>query len=138
VPPERTFLPTQADTETGHRLTERCHHLAHAYRNGEMVCLRVELTVKADTRLGLAPRGRRCVTARFLERLEPALRTELVELVRHRGVVARRAAERMEPLEIVFDDPCLGRRRIIGRVEPPQLRHGDLHEIEFGLWEPTP
>jgi len=66
------------------------------------------------------------------------LRTELAELVRRRGAYARRAAERVRPVEIVFDDPRLGRQRIVGRLQAPQLRHGDLYEIEFGLHEPTP
>jgi hypothetical protein len=57
----------------------------------------------------------------------------LAELVRRRGVVARRAAERMRPIELVFDDPFLGRQWILGCVEPPQLRHGELHEITFDI-----
>jgi hypothetical protein len=44
----------------------------------------------------------------------------------------------MEPVEIVFDEPNLGRQRILGWVAPPQRRHGDLHDIEFGLWELAP
>jgi hypothetical protein len=67
--------------------------------------------------------------------LDPGLRAELAELVRRRGVVARRAAERMQPVEIVFDDPLLGRQRILGWIEPPQRRHGELHEIAFGISE---
>jgi len=122
----------------GDSLTERRYRWARAYRDGEMVCGRVELTVRADTRLGLAPRERRCLTVGFLERLNPALRTELTELVRRRGAVARRAAERMQPVEIIFDDARLGRQQIIGCVQPPQLRHGELHEIEFDLREPAP
>lgn len=140
MPADPTILVpgTQAAAETGHALTERRCRWAHAYRDGEMVCGRVELTVSADTRLGLAPRERRCLTARFLERLDAGLRTELAELVRRRGAVARRAAERMRPIEIVFDDPRLGCQRIIGSVQPPQLRHRALHKIEFGLREPAP
>ena len=120
---------------TDHALTERRYRWARAYRDGEMVCGRVEVTVRADRRLGLAPRERRCLTVGFLERLNPALCMELTELVRRRGAVARRAAERMQPVEIVFDDPRLGRQQIIGWVQPPQLRHGDLYEVEFGLRE---
>ncbi|MGI9097936.1 MAG: hypothetical protein ACR2H2_05495 [Solirubrobacteraceae bacterium] len=123
--------------DDGHPLTERRYRWARAYRDGEVVCGRVELTVSADTRLGLAPRERRCLTARFLERLDPALRTELAELVRRRGAVGRRAAERMQPVEIIFDDPRRGHHQITGYIQPPQLRHGDLHEIEFGLREPA-
>jgi hypothetical protein len=44
----------------------------------------------------------------------------------------------MEPVELVFDDPRLGLQRIVGWVQPPQLRHGELHEIEFDLREPAP
>jgi hypothetical protein len=137
VPPDRAILRTQAPTEMDQRLIEQRYRWARAYRGGEVVCGRVELTVSADMRLGLAPRERRCFTVRFLERLDSALRTELAEVVHRRGAVAQRAA-RMEPVEIVFDDQLLGRQRIIGRVEPPQLRHGDLYEIEFGLWESGP
>ena len=140
MPSDPTFLVpgTQAVAEAGRSLTERRYGRAHAYRDGEMVCGRVELTVRADMRLGLTPRERRCVSVRFLEHLDPALRAELAELVSRRGVIARRAAERIDPVEIVLDDPRLGRERIVGRVQPPQRRHGSLHEIEFGLREPGP
>jgi hypothetical protein len=130
--------PSQPFTETGHPLTAWRCHWAHACRDGEVVCGRVELSVKTDTRPGLTPHERRCVAARFRERLHPALRTELAELVRRRGMAAQRAAERMQPIEIVFDDPCLGLQRIVGWIQPPQLRRGDLHDIEFGLREPAP
>jgi hypothetical protein len=120
----------------GDPLNERRCRWARAYRDGEVVCGRVELTVRTDTRPGLAPRERRCITVRFLERLDSALRAELAELVRRRGQVARRSAERMRPVEIVVEDPGLGRQRMVGRVQPPQLRHGNLHEIEFDLREP--
>jgi hypothetical protein len=123
---------------TGHAVSGRRYSLAHACRDGEVVCGRVELIVRADTRLGLAPRERRCVAARFLEHLHPVLRAELAELVHRRGAVARRAAERMEPVELVFDDPRLGLQRIFGWVQPPRLRHGELHEIEFDVRESAP
>ena len=64
---------TQADTETGHPLTGRRHCWAHARRDDEVICGRVELNVTADTRLGLAPRERRRVALRFAEYLHPAL-----------------------------------------------------------------
>jgi hypothetical protein len=121
------------DPSTGQR-----YRWARAYRNGELVCGRVKLTVRADTRLGLTSRERRCLTVRFLDRLDPELRTELDELVGRRGAVARRAAERMRPVEIVVADPRLGRQRIIGSVQPPQIRHGDLRQIEFDLHEAAP
>lgn len=115
---------------------EQRYAWGRAYRDGEVVCGRVHVTIGRDGRLGLARHERRYVAARFLERLDPALRTELAELVRRRGSAARRAAERMEPVEIVLDDPRQGRQRIIGRVEPPQARYGELREIEFSLREP--
>ena len=119
-------------------LIGRHSRAAHACREHEVVCGLVELTIGADARLGLTARERRCVTVRFLDRLEPGLCAELTELVRHRGAVARRAAERMEPIDIVFDDPRLGLQRITGWIQPPQRRAGDLYEIEFGLREPAP
>jgi hypothetical protein len=102
-----------------------------------LICGRVELTVTADIRLGLTARERRCVVARFVERLHPVLRSELGELVRRRGAAGRRAAERMPPLELVFDDPRRGRQRIVGWVQPPQVRRGELYEITFDLREPA-
>lgn len=111
---------------------------AHAYRDDEIVCGRVELTVDVDAPLGLTARERRSVTVRFSDRLAPALRAELTELVRRRGAAARRAAERMDPIEIVFDDPGRGLQRISGWIQPPQRRNGDLHDIQFGLREPAP
>ncbi len=91
-----------------------------------------------DPRLGLTPHESRRFAARFLERLQPALRTELAELVRRRGAAGRRAAERMQPVELVFDDPRHGRQRIVGSVQPPQMRRGELYEIEFALRAPAP
>jgi len=41
----------------------------------------------------------------------------------------------MEPIQIVVDDPRRERARIVGRIEPPQVRCGDLREIECGLRE---
>lgn len=79
--------------------------------------------------------------ARFSERLDVTLLRDLRglrELARRRGQAARRAAERMEPIQIVVDDPRHGRVRISGRIEPPQVHWGDLREIEFGLREPAP
>jgi hypothetical protein len=121
----------------GNPSTGRRHRWARAYRDSELVCARVKLTVRADPRLGLTLGERRRLTVRFLDRLDPGLRTELAELVDRRGAVARRAAERMQQVEIVTADPSLGCERIIGSVQPPQLRHGDLHDIEFGLRETT-
>lgn len=114
------------------------HAWGRAYRDGSLVCSRVHVTFDHDDRLGLAPRERRRLVARFQDRLHPTLRSELVELARRRGAAARRVAERMEPIVIVVDDPRHGRDRIVGRLEPPQRRRGDLGEVEFSLHEPPP
>jgi hypothetical protein len=89
--------------------------------------------VRSDTRLGLTPRERHIFAVRFLDGLEPGLRSQLTTLVSRRGAAARRAAERMQLIEIVFDDPLRGLQRIAGWVQPPQRRHGDLRDIQFGL-----
>jgi hypothetical protein len=116
---------------------ERRYAWGRAYRDGSLVCTRVHVTFRRDDRLGLAPHERRYVAARFLDRVHPDLRAELVELARRRGAAARRAAERIEPIVVVIDDPRLGRERIIGRLEPPHVRRGDLGDVEFGLREPA-
>lgn len=119
---------------TDHVLMARRCCSAHACRDSAVVCGRVELTVAADSRLGLTPRERRIFTVRFLGGLEPGLRAELTTLVSRRGAAARRAAERMAPIEIVFDDPFRGLQRIAGSVQPPQRRNGvDLRDVQFGL-----
>jgi hypothetical protein len=106
-----------------------------AYRDGSLVCGRVHVTFGRDDRLGLTPRERRYVIARFQDRLHPALRSELAELTRRRGAAARRAAEDMDPIVIVVDDPRHERDRVVGRLEPPQTRRGDLREMGFRLRE---
>lgn len=111
---------------------------ARAYRDGLLLCARVELIVRPDTRIGLAPRERRYLTVRFLDRLHPALRTDLVRLVRRRGAAARRIADTLEAIELVLDDPHRGRHHILVRLQPPQVRHGQLRNIEFGLRESEP
>ena len=129
---------TQAKVDTtGSSLTQR-RHWAHACRDGEVLCGRVELTVRADARLGLAPRERRCIVARFRECLHPALRADLADLVRRRGATARRVAERMAPIELVFVDPDGSLQRLSGWLQPPQQRHGDLRDIEFVVRESVP
>lgn len=117
-----------------HALMAQRYCPAHACRDSAVVCGRVELTVAADSRLGLTPRERRSFTVRFLDAPEPELRIELTTLIRRRGAAARRAAERMEPIEIVFDDPLRGLQRIAGSLQPPQRRAGvNLRDIQFGL-----
>jgi hypothetical protein len=108
---------------------------ARAYRDGELVCGRVDLRVSDSGRLGLTARERREIVVRFLERIAPELRRELDRLVRRRGEVARRAAERLHPIELVADDLQRGDVRIVGHLQPPQRRHGELYEIEFGVRE---
>jgi hypothetical protein len=88
---------------------EQRYNWGRAYRNGQLVCARVQLTVGRDGRLGVTRSQRRYVVARFSERVHPALRAELAELARRRGAAARRAAERMDPIELVFDDRHMGR-----------------------------
>ncbi len=113
-----------------------------AYRDGRLVCWRVHVTIgREDDRLGLglglglAPRERRYVKARFRDRLDRDLQAELVQLARRRGAPAKRVADRMEPVVIVVDDPRHGRTRLTGHVQPPQVRGGDLYDIEFAVRE---
>ncbi len=105
-----------------------------AYRGGSLVCGRVYVTIRED-RLGPSSHGRRYITVRFLDRLHPALRAELVELAHHLGPAARRAAERMEPIVVVIDDPVHGRERMVGRIEPPKVRGLYGGHVEFELRE---
>ena len=116
---------------------EQRYGWARAYRDDRLVAGRVRLTVDLDVRVGLAARERRrrSVRAAFTERVDADLRAELAAVARQRGAAARRAADRMEPIEVVVDDPRHGRERIVGRVVPPQQCRGDLDEIEFGLRE---
>ncbi|MGH2943255.1 MAG: hypothetical protein ACRDLN_10850 [Solirubrobacteraceae bacterium] len=90
---------------------EQRYGWARAYRDGRLVAGRVRLTVDHDVRVGLAPgeRRRRSLRAAFIERVDPTLRAELAAVARRRGAAARRAADRMDPIEVVIDDPHLGR-----------------------------
>jgi hypothetical protein len=113
--------------------------LGRAYRAGLLVCGWVQVTISDDERLGLTAQERRLVRVRFHEPLDDGLRSELTQLLRRRGAAAGRAAERIDPIEVVVDDPHAERQRILGRVEPPQVHHGALRDIEFALrkLEPT-
>jgi hypothetical protein len=111
--------------------------LGRAYRSGRLVCGCVRVTVSLDGRLGLAPHERRVVRVRFHEPLDDGLRSELAQLVRWRGAAARRAVERLEPVEVVVEHPYGVCQRIVGRLQPPQVRHGRLRDIEFGLRDLT-
>jgi hypothetical protein len=93
----------------------------------------VQVTISDDGRLGLTRQERRVVRVRFREPINDALRSELALLMRRRGLAARRVADRIDPIEVVVDDPHGERERIIGRVEPPQIHHGSLRDAEFAL-----
>jgi hypothetical protein len=110
---------------------EHCYAWGRAYREGSLVCGRVQVRISR----GRAPRRRQYVAARFVDLLHPALRAELTELAHGGGVAAWAAAERMEPIVVVIDDPSVGRERIVVRVEPPQVPRGYLRDVEFGLRE---
>ncbi|MGH2941366.1 MAG: hypothetical protein ACRDLN_01130 [Solirubrobacteraceae bacterium] len=56
-----------------------------------------------------------------------------VTVLRRRGAAAHRAVERADPIEVVVDDPHGESERIVGHLEPPQIRHGRLRAIEFEL-----
>ena len=118
------------------RISTRPRYLwARAYRHGELVCGRVDLRVWDSGRLGLTADERREVAVRFLERIAPGFRRELDGLRGRRGSFARRVAERMEPIELVADHVEMGDLRIVGHLQPPQRRHGEMYETEFGLRE---
>jgi hypothetical protein len=107
--------------------------LCRAYRSGRLVCGCVHVTVRLDDRLGLTQQERRHIGVSFREPLDDDVRADLGRLVRQHGSAARRAAERIDPIEVVIDDPHGARVRIVGRLQPPQARHGQLRDIEFEL-----
>ncbi|MGH2941282.1 MAG: hypothetical protein ACRDLN_00695 [Solirubrobacteraceae bacterium] len=113
--------------------TSQRSRVGRAYRAGRLICGWVQVTIRDDGRLGLTREERRVVGVRFHEPLDDGLRSELREMVRRRGPAARRAAERIDPIEVVVDDPRGERRRIVGAVQPPQVHHGALRDIEFAL-----
>lgn len=116
-------------------MIDQRYRWARAYRNGHLVCSRVEVRIGRDSdRLGLTARERRCITARFLERLDPTLHKELKTLVARRGAAAKRIAERLEPITLVSDtthEPL----RIVGELRPPTLRARELCDVEFTIHE---
>jgi hypothetical protein len=107
--------------------------LGRAYRAGRLICGWVQVAISDDTRLGLTQQERRIVRVRFHEPLDDGLRSELTQLLRRRGAAADRAADRIDPIEVAVDDPAAACQRIVGRVQPPQVHHGALHDIEFAL-----
>ena len=117
---------------------KQCGRLGRAYRGGRLICGWVQVTTGDDERLGLTRQERRLVQVRFHEPLNDDLRSELTLLLRRRGQAARRAAERIDPIEVVVDDPHGERQLIVGSVEPPQVHHGPLRNIEFALRELEP
>jgi hypothetical protein len=131
-PSEVANVGAPADGANSLRADRLCC-LGRAYRAGRLVCACVHVTVLRDMRLGLAPRERRLVRVRFHEPLDDKLRAELIRLVRRRGAAGRRAVERVDAIELVVDDPYAERERIVGHLEPPQMRHGQLRAIEFEL-----
>jgi hypothetical protein len=112
---------------------ERHARVGRVYRAGRLVCGWVHVTFERDGRLGLAPRERCFVRVRFHEPLDDDLRAELTQLVRRRGAAARRMVERLDPIEVVVDDSHGERQRIVGHLQPPRVRHGQLRAIEFEL-----
>jgi hypothetical protein len=115
-------------------LAGRRYRWASAYRDGKLVCERVELMIRPDTRIGLAPRERRQLVARFVDRLAPAFRYELEQLARRRGTAATRIGDRIETIELVFDDPRES-ELLVGRLEPPRSRRWKLSENQFVIRE---
>jgi hypothetical protein len=73
------------------------------------------------------------VRLRFYEPLDDGLRSELAQLMRRRGTFARRAAERIEPIEVVVGDAHGEPERIVGLVESPEVHHGQLRDVEFAM-----
>jgi hypothetical protein len=113
--------------------TQQGDLVGRVYRAGHLVCGWVQVTIRDDGRLGLTREERRVVGVRFHEPLDDGLRSELREMLRRRGQAARRVAERVDPIEVVVDEPGSGYQRIVGCVQPPQVRHGALRDIEFAL-----
>jgi len=111
--------------------------MGRAYRAGRLICACVHVAIRFDDRLGLTRRERRAVRVRFCEPVDDDLRAELSELAGRRGAASERAAERIDPIELVIDDPQGERERMTGRLRPPHRRHGRLREIEFDLHERT-
>jgi hypothetical protein len=111
--------------------------VGRAYRAGRLICSCVHVAIRFDERLGLTRRERRLVHVRFSEPVADDLRVELSELARRRGSASERAAERIDPIELVIDDPYGECEHITGRLRPPHRRHGRLREIEFGFGQLT-
>jgi hypothetical protein len=104
--------------------------IGRAERDGTIVCDRVLVTMTvSDERLGLAPRERRHATVRFVHDIEPEFRRQLIAVLRRRGARSRRAAEALDPIELVVD----GEHRLAARIEPPTIRNLTLEQTDFTL-----
>lgn len=128
-----SLAPAPPAPTAGTRRSEPLGCVGRAYRAGWLVCGCVHVTISLDERLGLTEHERRVVRVRFHEPVADDLRNELHQLVRWRGRAWDRAAERIDPIELVIDDPHGEHERITGRLRPPHTRHGRLREIEFGF-----
>lgn len=127
--------PAVVATEYGPGSGRWC--IGRAYRAGQLVCGCVHVAISLDERLGLTERERRLVRVRFHEPVDDDLRIDLAELAGRRGLASDRVAERVDPIEVVIDDPRGGQERMIGGLRPPQRRHGPLRDLMFGLRELT-
>jgi hypothetical protein len=122
-----------ATVDTGRPASAGRWRIGRAYRAGRLVCGCVHVRISLDERLGLTQRERRMIRVRFHEPVDDDLRAELTELALGRGTASHRAAERIAPIELVVDDPQSEHERMVGSLQPPQRRHGQLREIEFGF-----
>jgi hypothetical protein len=117
-------------------MVERHYRWARAYRGGQLVCGRVDVRIGCDSdRVRLATGERRFVVVRFLDELDPALRRELAALVTRRGAAAKRIAERLAPITLVIDGAGDEQMQVVGHLQPPHRRFGELHDVEFAIRE---
>jgi hypothetical protein len=103
-----------------------------AYRDGQLVCARVAVTIVAE-----APSARH-VLVRFNGGVDQRLRAELQRLAARRVAVATRLVELLDPVEIIGTDTH-GRLlwRLVGRVERPAAQGWPPTDAEFWLREST-
>jgi hypothetical protein len=92
-------------------------------------CARSHAARLGQLQLGAHPHGGRALAHH--RPLEDGLHSELAQLMRGRGTSARRAAERIDPIEVVVGDAHGEPERIVGLVEPPEVHHGQLRDVEF-------
>jgi hypothetical protein len=135
VPAPNAAVPLTHSSPQAAGVTERGCRSARAYREGELVCGRVDLRIGSDARLGLAPRERRQLVARFVELLAPAFRDELERLIYRRGAAAMQLGDRIGTIELVIEDAQRDGQRLVGHLEPPQSGRWELSETEFVIRE---